>query len=290
MEQKEHFHNNITKTHDAWNKYQALGQRIKVAILDSGIGNHPILKPLKHYKINNGTLVLSENPNIDWDHGTSIAGLIGGGKIELNEEGAGKILGVAPECKIIDCQIVISKSTDVNPGLVVLAINNAIKEGVKVINCSYTFERNDTVIAAIDKALKAGIIFCCPVQNDGQLEFPASLDRSGMLVVEAIPKDGSFNGASVSAAVDIYVPIGKIYTIAANKNDYVSDFGGTSAATAFVSGVAALVLSANQDLTNIEVANIIKNSGTKDNGKSILDASAAVEMALSWNTSSPKAT
>lgn len=46
------------------------------------------------------------------------------------------------------------------------------------------------------------------------------------------------------------------------SGDYVDDFGGTSASCPQVSGAAALILSANPDLTAIEVENILKSTAT----------------------------
>jgi subtilisin family serine protease len=48
-----------------------------------------------------------------------------------------------------------------------------------------------------------------------------------------------------------------------NIDTYVQDYGMTSGATAYASGVAALVLSANPMLSNVEVAEILKNTADK---------------------------
>jgi Subtilase family len=93
--------------------------------------------------------------------------------------------------------------------------------------------------------------------------------------------------------------------LSAGFGDITSDFLGTSAATPFVSGVAALVLSANSNLSAAEVKHIIKQSaGPVDTtgvspyaantdgyyhspyyGTGLLDAEAAVALALKWHTS-----
>ncbi len=85
------------------------------------------------------------------------------------------------------------------------------------------------------------------------------------------------------------------------------NFNGTSAATPFVSGLAALILSANQNLSSSEVKHIIKQSassaattvgagipayalntdGYQHNthyGTGLINAEAAVQMALDWHT------
>jgi subtilisin family serine protease len=48
-----------------------------------------------------------------------------------------------------------------------------------------------------------------------------------------------------------------------DKSDFTSDFGGTSSATPVVAGVAALILSANPDLTAKQVKNILQETADK---------------------------
>ncbi len=50
----------------------------------------------------------------------------------------------------------------------------------------------------------------------------------------------------------------------AENNSVTSTFGGTSSATPLVAGIAALVISANPDLTALEVISILKRTASKD--------------------------
>jgi len=72
--------------------------------------------------------------------------------------------------------------------------------------------------------------------------------------------------------------------------DYIGSASGTSSACPIAAGVAALILSVNPDLTNLEVAKILYQSA-RDLGEpgwdpyygwGHVDARAAVEMALNW--------
>ena len=86
--------------------------------------------------------------------------------------------------------------------------------------------------------------------------------------------------------------------------DVTHDFGGTSSATPLVSGVIALVLEANPDLTWRDVQNILVHSSRKNDandsswnvngaghdvshkfGFGAVDAGAAVSLALNWSSS-----
>lgn len=88
----------------------------------------------------------------------------------------------------------------------------------------------------------------------------------------------------------------------AGFGDITPHFEGTSAATPFVSGVAALVLSANKSLSSAEVKHIIKKTADKidsfnnpylpnsdgynhniNYGTGLVDAEAAVQLALDWH-------
>ena len=86
------------------------------------------------------------------------------------------------------------------------------------------------------------------------------------------------------------------------SGDYNDDFGGTSSATPLVSGVIALILEANPNLTYRDVEHILVQSSRKNDasdnswkvngaghdvshkyGFGVIDASAAVDLAENWN-------
>jgi subtilisin-like proprotein convertase family protein len=64
-----------------------------------------------------------------------------------------------------------------------------------------------------------------------------------------------------------------------DPGNFTSDFGGTSSATPLVAGVAALVLSANPDLTAVEVKQILQQTADK-----IVDNSADPQFGLQKGT------
>ena len=91
-----------------------------------------------------------------------------------------------------------------------------------------------------------------------------------------------------------------------NNGDYNNNFGGKSSATPLVSGVVALILDANPNLTYRDVEHIIVHSSrvndVNDNswnvngaghdvshkyGFGVIDASAAVDLAATWTNVEP---
>ena len=87
-----------------------------------------------------------------------------------------------------------------------------------------------------------------------------------------------------------------------NNGDYNDDFGGTSSATPLVSGVIALILEANPNLTYRDIEHIIAHSSRQNDandnswgtngaghdvshkyGFGVIDANAAVALAENWN-------
>ena len=115
----------------------------------------------------------------------------------------------------------------------------------------------------------------------------------GANILVAAPSDGDGEGITTT----------DIEGNAGYKNgDYTDGFGGTSSATPLVSGVIALLLDANQNLTYRDIQHILVQSSRKNDagdsswntngaghdvshkyGYGVVDASAAVDLAINWN-------
>ena len=112
-------------------------------------------------------------------------------------------------------------------------------------------------------------------------------------ILVVAPSDGDGEGITTT---DIEGSSG--YT----TGDYTDNFGGTSSATPLVSGVIALILEANQNLTWRDVQHILVNSARVNDasdwswnsngaghdvshkyGFGVIDAAAAVDLALNWS-------
>ncbi|MEZ4862888.1 MAG: S8 family serine peptidase [Caldilineaceae bacterium] len=122
-----------------WNTAPYLrGQGVTVAVVDSGIADHPDLydyagesRVIKHVNfVPDGML-----PDDYYGHGTHVAGTIAG----LGQASAGAYLGVAPEAQLIDVRVMNDRghgnTSDVLTGLQ-WVYDNRITYGIDVVNLS----------------------------------------------------------------------------------------------------------------------------------------------------------
>jgi subtilisin family serine protease len=117
--------------------------------------------------------------------------------------------------------------------------------GVKVINLSLgTDGDSQTVHDAIEKAIQQGIIVVAAAGNDDTeaVQYPAGYENViGVTAVDASSKKASFANYGKDW-VDISAPgVGIMSTMISADGPGYASWSGTSMATAFVSGAAALV-------------------------------------------------
>ena len=229
-------------------------------------------------------------------HGTFVAGIIGA-KTNNNLGIAGIVGGnnsiggrIIPYC--VGVQSPISSILDD-------AIIDAIDKGARIIQLSLTIPFSQSVEDAIQYAINNNAIIVCASGNSGATSVGYHSSNSNVIAVGAIQQNLSrVFFSNYGDNLDIVAPGVDIYsTKLANAYDY-SD--GTSFASPQVSGVAALILSVNPNLTGQEVRDIIEKTaqkvrsdlynyqsdqshpnGTWNNemGYGLVDAYAAVKMA-----------
>lgn len=141
------------------------GQGIKIGIIDTGIDyNHPDLlgygpsgKVIGGYDYVNP----SENPLDTNGHGTEVAGIIAAD---------GNFTGIVPKSKLFSYKV-SSTGEAVSSDYIVEAIQQAIQDGVNVVNISLGINRtNDQIDDAIDEAVKKGIVIVVAAGNNGPQE------------------------------------------------------------------------------------------------------------------------
>jgi thermitase len=262
----------------AWEITQG-SRDIVVAIIDTGIDvNHPDLR--KNLWLNSGETGFDKNGKdkasnkIDDDgngmiddvhgwnfvvdnndltdrhgHGTHIAGIVGA------EGGNGiGISGVAPQVSLMVLKYYdpYAKAND-NLKNTIRAIRYAIQKKVNIINYSgggieYSSEEHDAVKAARE----AGILFVAAAGNersnsDTSKYFPADYALDNIISVTAINPDAQVLSTSNYGEETVHIAApgeGIFSTLPSGKYGLMT---GTSQATAFVTGVAALILANNRD-------------------------------------------
>ena len=234
---------------------------VRVGVLDTGIeSDHPdLIDNLVEGKsfVDNVT-----STNDTYGHGTHVAGIIGA--VSNNSIG---VSGVCRQVSLVPLKLSTNGTWPVSN--VVNALNyaknlwNTAKQ-ISIINFSGgNYSNESTMKTAIDNY--PGLFVAAGGNNDSDvdttLNYPASFDIDNMIVVGSHTATGEKSSFSSygSKNVDIFAPGSNIKsTIPGNTYAYKN---GTSMAAPFVTGVAALMLSVNPNLSAEELkANIIGNA------------------------------
>ncbi|WP_181774786.1 type VII secretion-associated serine protease mycosin [Amycolatopsis pittospori] len=238
------------------------GAGVLVAVVDSGVdADHPQLGGRGKVRPGRDFYLAGSFPGA-FDcvsHGTGVAGIIAADPAP----GVG-FHGVAPDAGILPVRITDrdvgnqGESLRIDPQVVANAIRYATDQGAKVINLSLAGHDDFAVIRdAVAYAVSRDALVIAAAgntQRDSATElpsYPAAYD--GVLGVGAIDIDGArMSGSQIGRYVDVVAPGAKVLASARAGGHLYSD--GTSYATPFVSGTAALVRSAWPGLSAAEVA------------------------------------
>ena len=300
---------------DVWQTTR--GEGVNVAIIDQTVeSDHEDLTEnwnadLSHdYRYSADTLS-------DEDHGTAVAGIVA-----ARDNGEG-IIGVAPRASIVGYNFLSG-----NPSLATaLDAFTRNLEDIAVSNNSWGQFYGSYLMASQlwTEALKAGatrgmdgkgIFYVFAAGNSHEYGHHVNLAESKNSYFQtlacAVDSDGTRKYYSeTGSALWVCAPSASVTTD--NLNRYRHDFGGTSAASPVVAGVAALVRSANPSLTWRDVKLILAESAQKtdpDNaawkegaleygsrteryfynpeyGFGVVDATEAVALAESWTNLPP---
>jgi subtilisin family serine protease len=239
----------------------ARGQGITVALIDSGVAR-------EHESLNQDNVTLidvvdEKKVPPGETHGTAIASIIAG---------SGKVKGLAPAANLI----AIRAFTEVDPKTgastsdsyhVSLAISTALEHKARIINMSIGGPNDPLVRMAIEQAVLTNVIVVAAAGNagpDAPPVYPAA--QRGVIAVTATDdKDRLFSGANRGDYVAVAAP--GVSVLAAkpgrDKGSSAYDyFTGTSMATGYVTGLAAVLLSADPKLTSADIRRIMELSAT----------------------------
>jgi subtilisin family serine protease len=188
---------------------------------------------------------VSDSPALmdEHGHGTHIAGIIGAKD------------GVAPRVSLMILKYYDTESAGLdNLGNTVRAIRYAVDMGANIINYSGGgILRNRMEEEAIQYAASKGVLVVAAAGNEGVNSdffpfYPADYDLPNILSVAAIDRTGALLNVSNygQGSVDVAAPGKNIYsTLPGTRFGYMT---GTSQATAFVTGVAALMMAKDESL------------------------------------------
>jgi subtilisin family serine protease len=204
------------------------------------------------------------DPNDDSSHGTHVAGIIGA-------EGNNGIGGVGVDWNVhLMALKFLDNNGSGNTANAAEAIDYAVKAGARVINASWGGPAfSFALYKAIRNAGNQGVLVVAAAGNEGansdsEPEYPASYDLPNVISVAATDAgDGLVDFSNYGArSVDLAAPGDDIYSTVpkfANPSGYAY-FSGTSMATPFVSGAAALYLAHAPSATTTQVRDALLGS------------------------------
>ncbi|MFI9646964.1 type VII secretion-associated serine protease mycosin [Streptomyces sp. NPDC052040] len=276
------------------------GRGITVAVLDTGVdGTHPDL----------AGNVLADQDMVGFGarrgdrpwarHGTAMAALIAGhGHGPGDSDG---VIGIAPEARILPVRVILedgdparAKARTTRGNALAEGIRWAADHGADVINLSLGDDSDSAhpeaaEDEAVQYALKKGVAVVASAGNGGDkgdhISYPAAYP--GVIAATAVDRNDSRASFSTRRWYATVSAPGVDVVIADPDRKYY-DGWGTSAASAFVSGVVALVKSARPGLTPAQIKRLLEQTagdaptGGRDDsrGYGFVDPAAAVRAAL----------
>ena len=216
---------------------------------------------------------------VDCDgHGTLAAGIIA-----ARPSSDSGLVGVAPDALIRSYRWTDGgEASRIAP--LAAAIRAAVDDGVQVISVSSVTNSNYRPLAdAVAYAEAHDVVVVAAAGNDGAqgnaLTYPAGYP--GVIAVAAIGSDGAWwKNSESSVAISVAAPGVAVTGSAPISGDATAD--GTSFATPFVAGLAALVRSAHPDLTAVQVKRRIEITADDPAGD-------LPDKRLGWGTINPVA-
>ena len=239
----------------------AKGDKVPVAVIDSGIdANHPELAGAVAESYDTLTAPMAPHK-----HGTAIAGLIAA---------HGKLMGAAPGAAIMairafDGTGANAEGTTFN---ILKGLDWAAAHGARVINMSFAGPSDPAIHRSLAAAHKKGIVLVAAAGNAGPKSpplYPAA-DPNVIAVTATDAEDKLFPLSNRGRYIAVAAPGAQILVAIPDGGYEVAS--GTSYSAAEVSGIVALMLERNRDLTPDKARDILlataKDLGPK--GRDIL--------------------
>ncbi|MBV8754388.1 MAG: S8 family serine peptidase [Hyphomicrobiales bacterium] len=262
----------IAKLHLADAHRLATGERILVALIDSGIDTaHPDLA---------GTIAASFDvlgPHEVHFHGTAMAGAIAA---------HGRLMGVAPGVRLLAVRSLDAQGQGTSLSIAD-GIEWAVARGARVINMSFAGPNDPLLRQHLTTVHSRGIVMVAAAGNEGPASAPLypAADAHVIAVTATDADDRLYALANRGHYIAVAAP--GVDVLEPAPNDGLQLISGTSVAAAHVSGIAALVLERTPTLGPDAVRSVIMRSAAalsapearNDTGAGLTDAFRAVESA-----------
>lgn len=283
------------------------GQGVKIAVIDTGIDTaHPDFTG----RIVATASFVSDSVEDDNGHGTHVASTVAGSGAKSN----GKYIGVSPEASLYVAKVLRADGGGSMSGVMAGIEWAVLDQNVQIINLSLggvgSCDGTDALSVMCDEAVtQAGVVVCVAAGNTGPDERTvgspgcarrvitigamddndriANFSSRGPTADGRVKPDIVFPGVNIVAAQAQGTQMGQVVA-----EGYVSA-NGTSMATPHASGVAALMLQANPELTAEQVKTLMLagavNIGARPNEQGVGrgDTFAAYEQATPSPTPTP---
>ncbi|WP_435006513.1 S8 family serine peptidase [Tundrisphaera lichenicola] len=239
---------------------------------------------------------VSRNNNVQDDetegHGTHVSAVIAA----AGNDGYG-VSGVDWNARIMPLKFLDSTGSG-STSDAISAIYFAVRHGARVINASWGGVENTPALRdAISYANSKNVIFVTAAGNDSSnndivANYPASYRLPNVLSVAAVDRNGKLAGFSNYGrnSVDVAAPGVDILSDVPSgvSADRLATLSGTSMSSAFVSGIAALLIGQRPSSTAAQIAGLIRTSAKplpsligKTISGGMVDAYAALSASIS---------
>lgn len=233
-------------------EYGCYGNEIKIAVIDSGVYPHELLKQNLSAGYNFVDNSYDTSDNIG--HGTFVASIISAAVNNTYTE------GIAPKSKVIPLKCFEGNKGSIDK------ICEAIKYAVDVkkcsiINMSFGLSNNSSALKeAVEYALSKNVILVSSVGNNGtsKLTYPSAYN--GVVGVGAVDKNLNVcNFSQHNNSVDVVAPGEDLNGILVSGNNKNS---GTSFSAPHVSAAAAIALCIDDEITPQRFNDLIQSTST----------------------------
>ncbi|HEU5156885.1 MAG TPA: S8 family serine peptidase [Streptosporangiaceae bacterium] len=260
------------------------GTGIKVAVVDTGVDD-------RHPQLAGRVTSLDVTKTYLEDtcgHGTEVAGIIGAKDMRDQDR---PLVGIAPGAKIVSVKYTNGEhSAGADPNLPKAIRRAADVKGVRVINVSSTSPDSPELRSAVKYAQSRDILIVAAagnIRNDQQGKetpaYPAGYD--GVIGVAAMDENGQVTDFSNERTQIAVAAPGAAIPSTRPGGVYHPGDNGTSFATPFVSGLAALVWAFHKDLDYQQVANRIEvtaeGTGGAGTGRGMVNPYEAITAEIS---------